>query len=56
MTVMRPALRDARKSLASPHQSPSEPPSEQTCFVPIIYILQVGYTCSIFTCLDSVLI
>ena len=36
MTVMRPALRDARKSLASPHQSPSGHPSERTCFVFII--------------------
>ena len=49
--------RTSRKNLASSHQTRSEPPSEQTCFVAIIYyILQVGYICSIFTCLDSVFI
>ena len=50
--VMRPALRDMRKSLSFLHQSPSEPPSEQTCFVSLLY-LQVGYTSYIFTCHDA---
>ena len=43
MTVMRPALRDARKSLASPHHSPSGHPSERTCFVFINIISAFGF-------------